>query len=163
MTTADVIKANWKEIKGKVKQQWGKLTDDDITYMDGSYDSLVGNLQEKYGYGKDQVRKEIDSFLRDLKSSVRRGNEYADQHSHDLNSNFQNIKEKAYAARDSISDAAHQAQDKAGEILRGSVADLQDKSAELQENVVTYVKENPVKSIGFAMLAGILAAHLLRK
>ena len=59
----DIIKGNWKEIKGKVKQQWGKLTDDDISKMEGSYEELEGKIQKAYGYQKDEAKKEIDTFI----------------------------------------------------------------------------------------------------
>jgi uncharacterized protein YjbJ (UPF0337 family) len=59
----DIIKGQWHEIKGKVKQQWGKLTDDDVALMQGSYEELQGILQKKYGYQKDEADKEINSFL----------------------------------------------------------------------------------------------------
>lgn len=59
----DILKGGWKELKGKVKQQWGKLTDDDITKIEGSYDELEGMLQKQYGYKKDEAREEIDKFL----------------------------------------------------------------------------------------------------
>ena len=61
----DIIQGNWKEVKGKVKQQWGKLTDDDIAKMKGSYEELSGALQKSYGYQKDQAKKEIDKFIDD--------------------------------------------------------------------------------------------------
>jgi uncharacterized protein YjbJ (UPF0337 family) len=59
----EIIKGNWNQLKGKVKQQWGKLTDDEITQINGSYEELQGFLQRKYGYQKDQVEKEIQTFL----------------------------------------------------------------------------------------------------
>ena len=59
----DIIKGKWHEIKGSVKQQWGKLTDDDITKIEGSYEELTGALQKSYGYKKEQAEKEIKDFL----------------------------------------------------------------------------------------------------
>lgn len=59
----DIIKGKWHEIKGKVKQQWGDLTDDDITKINGSYEEFEGILQKKYGYQKDRAQKEIQDFL----------------------------------------------------------------------------------------------------
>lgn len=59
----DIVKGNWKEIKGKLKNQWGKLTDNEISQMEGTYEELQGVLQKNYGYQKEQVKKEIDSFL----------------------------------------------------------------------------------------------------
>jgi len=63
----DIFKGKWKEIKGKVKQKWGKLTDDDVTQMQGSYEELAGKLQKTYGYQKDQAKKEIDNFIKENK------------------------------------------------------------------------------------------------
>jgi uncharacterized protein YjbJ (UPF0337 family) len=63
----DRIEGNWKQFKGKVREKWGKLTDDDLTAIKGRRDQLAGKLQERYGYGKDQLEREIDDFTRDLK------------------------------------------------------------------------------------------------
>lgn len=59
----DIVKGKWKEIKGKVKQKWGKFTDDDVTQIQGSFDQLSGSLQKKYGYQKDKAEEEINTFL----------------------------------------------------------------------------------------------------
>ena len=60
----DVVKGNWKQLTGKVKQKWGKLTDDDLTFIGGKKDEFVGKLQERYGYQRDQAEREVDEFLR---------------------------------------------------------------------------------------------------
>jgi len=65
--TNDIIKGHWNEIKGKLKKNWGKLTDDEITQMQGSYDELKGVLQKKYGYQKEEVEHKIDRFLNENK------------------------------------------------------------------------------------------------
>jgi uncharacterized protein YjbJ (UPF0337 family) len=59
----DVLKGQWKQMTGKLKAKWGKLTDDDLTLIGGKKDELVGKLQERYGYNKDQAEKEADDFL----------------------------------------------------------------------------------------------------
>lgn len=58
---ADVFKGMWKQVRGRAKQKWGDLTDDELTKIDGSYDRFIGVLQEKYGYTKEEAQKEIDS------------------------------------------------------------------------------------------------------
>ena len=58
----DRIQGRWKQLKGKVKEQWGKLTDDDLDVIAGKRDQLEGRIQERYGYAKDQARKEIDTW-----------------------------------------------------------------------------------------------------
>jgi uncharacterized protein YjbJ (UPF0337 family) len=62
----DSIKGQWKQVEGKFKQKWGKLTDDDWTRLSGNKDSLVGKLQERYGYQKEQAQKEVDEFVNGL-------------------------------------------------------------------------------------------------
>jgi uncharacterized protein YjbJ (UPF0337 family) len=59
----DRIEGNWKQFKGKVQQQWGKLTDDDLDVVNGKRTELAGRIQERYGIGKDQADREIDSWL----------------------------------------------------------------------------------------------------
>ena len=56
------VEGNWKQMKGAVKQQWGKLTDDDLTQINGSQEKLEGIIQERYGIAKDETRKQIDSW-----------------------------------------------------------------------------------------------------
>lgn len=56
----DIIKGNWKETKGKLKQKYGELTDDDLTYVEGKEDELVGKIQTKLGVTKDEAEKIIE-------------------------------------------------------------------------------------------------------
>jgi uncharacterized protein YjbJ (UPF0337 family) len=60
----DQIEGNWMKAKGKLRQQWGKLTDDDLSLIDGKREELASRLQERYGYQKEQAEKEIDSWMR---------------------------------------------------------------------------------------------------
>jgi uncharacterized protein YjbJ (UPF0337 family) len=57
------VEGNWKQFAGKVQEQWGQLTDDDIKVINGRRDQLEGKLQERYGYNKDQIRKHVDDWL----------------------------------------------------------------------------------------------------
>ena len=61
----DRVEGNWKEFKGKVRQKWGKLTDNDLEVVKGKRTELAGRLQQRYGYQKDQAEREIDTWLRD--------------------------------------------------------------------------------------------------
>ena len=56
------IKGNWNQIKGKLKQQYADLTDDDLTYVEGKEDELLGRLQERTGKSKDELRKQINEL-----------------------------------------------------------------------------------------------------
>jgi len=57
------VEGNWNEMKGRVKEKWGKLTDDDLTQVGGKHDRLVGVLQQKYGMAKDKVEEQLESFF----------------------------------------------------------------------------------------------------
>jgi uncharacterized protein YjbJ (UPF0337 family) len=59
----DRVEGSWKQLTGKVKEKWGKLTDDDLTAINGRRDQLEGKIQERYGTAKDQVRRDVDDWL----------------------------------------------------------------------------------------------------
>ena len=58
----DTIEGNWKQFKGKVHEQWGKLTNDDLDQVEGNMEQLSGKLQEKYGKTKEEADAEIDRW-----------------------------------------------------------------------------------------------------
>ena len=60
----DRLEGNWKQMKGKVKEQWGKLTDDDLDVIAGRRDQLLGRIQERHGLGKDDAEREVETFQR---------------------------------------------------------------------------------------------------
>ncbi|MFN4140839.1 CsbD family protein [Aestuariivirga sp.] len=62
----DRIEGNWKSFKGKAKQQWGRLTDDDLDVVEGRREELEGRLQRYYGFEKDRARNEVDQWLKSL-------------------------------------------------------------------------------------------------
>lgn len=59
----DQIKGQWRQVKGAAKTQWGKLTDDELTQIDGNVDRLVGLVQERYGYARERAQEEVDRFF----------------------------------------------------------------------------------------------------
>lgn len=65
----DQIQGDWKQMAGRVKEKWGKLTDNDMTVMSGQREQLVGVLQERYGYEKKRAEKEVRDFTDSLKAS----------------------------------------------------------------------------------------------
>jgi uncharacterized protein YjbJ (UPF0337 family) len=60
---SNILAGNWKQLKGKIKQQWGKLTDDDFDVISGKRDELIGRLQAAYGKSRAEVEKEVDEFF----------------------------------------------------------------------------------------------------
>ena len=60
---ANILKGKWMQIKGSVREKWGQLTDDDVDKVSGSAERLVGVIQERYGYAKQQAEDEVDAWL----------------------------------------------------------------------------------------------------
>jgi uncharacterized protein YjbJ (UPF0337 family) len=60
----DRIEGNWKQVKGKAREQWGKLTDSDWDQIAGQKDQLVGRIQERYGISKDEALKQADAWAK---------------------------------------------------------------------------------------------------
>ena len=63
----DILKGQWKQLRGQIKEWWGVLTDDDLDKINGRRDQLIGKLQEKYGFSKDQATRELDDRLAQLR------------------------------------------------------------------------------------------------
>jgi uncharacterized protein YjbJ (UPF0337 family) len=59
----DQIEGQWRQAKAKLRQKWGKLTDDDLDVIGGKKDALIGRLQERYGMKKDEAERDVDSFI----------------------------------------------------------------------------------------------------
>ncbi|HYB44655.1 MAG TPA: CsbD family protein [Candidatus Methylomirabilis sp.] len=59
----DILEGKWKELKSKVKEQWGKLTDDDLDRVEGQSERLIGLLQQRYGYAREKAEQEYKQFV----------------------------------------------------------------------------------------------------
>ena len=59
----DQMKGQWKEVKGKAKEKWGRLTNDDLDVIEGKRTELAGRLQQRYGVAKDDAERQIDTWL----------------------------------------------------------------------------------------------------
>lgn len=67
---ADVLKGKWMQLKGEARRQWGKLTDDDLDQIEGNSEKMVGKLQERYGWAREDAQREVDNFLTRQKTVV---------------------------------------------------------------------------------------------
>ena len=63
----DVFAGQWKQMRGEVKKWWGDLTDDDLDRIEGERDKLIGRLQERYGYTKEEAQKNINEWTQTLR------------------------------------------------------------------------------------------------
>src|SRR5262245_19908987 len=66
---ADILKGKWKQMRGKAREWWGDLTDDELDTVNGRVDTLVGLLQERYGYAKDAAEKEVERRAKEFDES----------------------------------------------------------------------------------------------
>jgi len=68
MANWDQIEGKWTQVRGQVKEKWGKLTNDDLDVIKGKRDQLAGKIQESYGRTKEQAQKEIEEFCRSCRA-----------------------------------------------------------------------------------------------
>ena len=73
----DRIEGSWKQVAGKAREKWGKLTDDDWHQIGGKKDQLVGKIQERYGIARDEAQRQADEFSRTLREE-----DYAERELH---------------------------------------------------------------------------------
>ena len=69
MVDSNRIEGSWAELKGKAKQQWGNLTDNELTQIGGQKDELIGRIQARYGYSKDKAKQEVERWLESMGQS----------------------------------------------------------------------------------------------
>jgi uncharacterized protein YjbJ (UPF0337 family) len=65
---SDRIEGNWKQLKGKVKEQWGKLTDDELDVIEGRREQLAGRIQERYGLAREEAEKQVRDWEKRLRN-----------------------------------------------------------------------------------------------
>jgi uncharacterized protein YjbJ (UPF0337 family) len=124
----EIVQGNWDELKGSIKKQWGELSDDDIKQIDGSYDKLVGKIKKAYGKLSDD---EIRKTIQSLLEDSGLGH---------IKNEIQRKVEEAL------------------DITQEKLKNMQKTFTNMEEDVITYVKNNPVKSIVLTTLAGALLA-----
>lgn len=59
---SDLLKGKWKQMKGSVKERWGKLTDDDLDVINGQHEQLIGKVQERYGIARDAAQRQVEEW-----------------------------------------------------------------------------------------------------
>jgi uncharacterized protein YjbJ (UPF0337 family) len=63
----DTLKGQWTQLKGRVREQWGKLTDDDLDQIQGRAEQLVGRVQERYGLAREEAKRQVDAWIEDAR------------------------------------------------------------------------------------------------
>jgi len=129
-----IIEGNWDQLKGKIKQQWGKLKETDLKEK-LDYEQLAEKLQRSYGYAKEEAKKELDSFIEDT-----------------CGDEGKNVTRQASELRT-----------KAGKFINESIDSIKEKSAEVPENIISYITKHPAKAMLAAVATGMVLSRLLSK
>lgn len=158
----DMVQGSLKELKGDIKQTWSKLTDDDLNYLDGGVDQIIGKVQKAYGFTKERATEEFDKFKskhsnyfrddRDLTNTKEKFMATASQ----LNGQYDANKIKAKAS--------HMIEDDIIEPGKEYMERVRDLSAQVVDRTSGLVKENPGYAILGAATVGFLAgAYFFRR
>jgi uncharacterized protein YjbJ (UPF0337 family) len=141
----DWNQGNWKQVKGNVKRHWGKLTNSDLTAIGGRREELEGKIQERYGYTKDRVRKEIDDWYASLRSELHQNREeWADQ-------------------LDTICGEIERLTSTFSRIANTQLERAQDKAVEAAQQAENAVRRNPTSALAIAFGVGFVFGALTRR
>jgi uncharacterized protein YjbJ (UPF0337 family) len=141
------IEGDWKRMKGSAKAQWGKLTDDDLATIAGRREELEGKLQERYGYAKDRIKREIDEWASEVRASARKVANDAD------------LSDELDAIRADVQNLTANL----GDVARRQAGRAQDTAVDAFHNAEAYIKQNPLQSVAIAAGLGFLYGMFTRR
>lgn len=158
----DMVQGSLKELKGDLKQTWSKLTDDDLNYLDGGVDQIIGKVQKAYGFTKERASEEFDKF------KSKHTNYFRDDR------DFTNTKEKVMATASQLNGQydANKIKTKASHMIEDDIIEpgkeylerARELSAQVVDRTSGLVKENPGYAILGAATVGFLAgAYFFRR
>jgi uncharacterized protein YjbJ (UPF0337 family) len=131
------VEGNWKQMKGRVKERWGKLTDDDLTTIAGRRDQLEGLIQERYGYAKERARNEIEDWYRSMES---------------------NLAEQIESLRSGVQNLSSTVE----RIAKEQIPRARSRATEALNDAEEAVKRNPLAVVAIALSLGLLISVLTR-
>ena len=116
----EMLKGSWNQVKGGVKEAFGKLTDNDLLQLEGSLDRANGILQERYGYSKERAQQEWDTFLSRYDRATRSVRDSTDNYRRDVQNSTSN-------KLDQLRDKGSQKVKEAADSLKGTVDSAKEK------------------------------------
>ena len=141
------IEGDWKRLKGNAKEQWGRLTDDDLAAINGRREQLEGKLQERYGYAKDRIKREIDHWALGVRTSARKVANDAD------------LSDEVDAIRDDVQKLAATI----GDVAKRQAGRAQDGAVEAMHTAENYIRQNPLQAVAIAVGLGFLYGLFTRR
>ena len=141
------IEGDWKRLKGNAKEQWGRLTDDDLAAINGRREQLEGKLQERYGYAKDRIKREIDDWASEVRTIARKVTNDAD-----LSSEVEAIKGDVQKLAATI-----------GDVAKRQAGRAQDNAVDAMHTAENYIRQNPLQAVAIAVGLGFLYGLFTRR
>ena len=141
------IEGDWKRLKGNAKEQWGRLTDDDLAAINGRREQLEGKLQERYGYARDRIKREIDDWALGVSTSARKIANNAD------------LSDEVDAIRDDVQKLAATI----GDVAKRQAGRAQDGAVEVMRTAENYIRQNPLQAVAIAVGLGFLYGLFTRR
>lgn len=147
--SANVLKGNLNEFKGKVKEKWSKLTDNDSDALSGDVDQLASVLQQKLGYAKEQAATAANEFIKGFKDTCKSDGKEEDS----------GMMKNADQAADEISDMSKDVWGKTVKVAKH----IKEDAGEYGKAVADFVEHKPYQSLAIAALGGLVLGLLFRK
>lgn len=141
------IEGDWKRLKGNAKEQWGRLTEDDLAAINGRREQLEGKLQERYGYAKDRIKREIDDWASEVRTIARKVTNDAD-----LSSEVEAIKGDVQKLAATI-----------GDVAKRQAGRAQDNAVDAMHTAENYIRQNPLQAVAIAVGLGFLYGLFTRR
>jgi uncharacterized protein YjbJ (UPF0337 family) len=132
MSTQEKMTGNWNQLKGKVKQKWGQLTDDELSEVEGNMDQLVGLIQQKTGEARQQIERTLN-----------------------------NLSDGTGGAFTQATETARQYMDQATDTVRGAADQLRERGMDQYEEAQRMVRQRPAESIAVAFGAGLVVGLIV--
>src|SRR5215212_2025497 len=132
MSTQEQLMGNWNQLKGKVKQRWGQLTDDELTHVEGNFDQLVGLVQQKTGESRENIERTLHEFSNQAGGAFTQATEMA----------------REYA-------------EQAGETLRGAADQVRQRTQGYAQDAQAMVRNRPAESVAVAFGAGLIVGLMV--
>ena len=141
------IEGDWKRMKGSAKEQWGRLTDDDLAAINGRREQLEGKLQERYGYAKDRIKREIEDWATELRAGARKIANDAD------------LSDELDAIRADVQNLTATL----GDVAKRQAGRAQDTAVEAMNNAEAYIRQNPLQAVAIAGALGFAYGVFTRR
>lgn len=132
ITLESLIEDNWDQIKDNLKNKWDKLSATDVKHIEGSIDILIGKLRRAYGSTREDIKEEIKEFL--------------------TNEGIEVVTSKVKSIKKEISEKGESLRELSESIIRNYFEPLKERVLSLEDNFVSYAKNNPMEILGIATL-----------